>query len=288
MRVTIVGFLTDYKSRVLLQQPEPGRLLPVTTSLAAGVLPAEALVHAFRAATGLVVWPVRLVGVYFIARGGGELVLSYRCTLRGGDLQPLPDQPAAAFYDTSPPPRGLSAAHARQLDDALHHGGGPARLGRIPAAGRGLRGLFGRRESPAAGVDWGVGVMLVVHDGQGQIVCERHPGGIWKPLAVDGELGEAPWESAARRLAELLPRVEERAVELRLVEVEMRGIIDLVFVTPPYPKEAFALSWGNTEMWALDEVGVDFDQEDAAPEAALVRAALASDATVVRLANRSL
>ncbi len=40
MRVTIAGFLTDYKSRVLLQQPEPGRLLPVIdSSPAAGMLP---------------------------------------------------------------------------------------------------------------------------------------------------------------------------------------------------------------------------------------------------------
>ena len=64
MRVTIAGFLTDYKGRVLLQQPEPGRLSPVAASLESGVLPADTLARAFRTATALVIWPVRLVGVY--------------------------------------------------------------------------------------------------------------------------------------------------------------------------------------------------------------------------------
>jgi hypothetical protein len=281
MRVTIVGFLTDYKSRVLLQQPEPGQRAPVTASLVPGVLPAEALAHAFRAATGLIVWPVRLVGVYF---SDYELIFSYRCSLRGGELRPPAGQPPAGYFDNRALPRGLNTVHRRLLDDALHHAGGPAQLARLSATRReGLARLFKGRKTTGTGTDWAVFVLLVVQDGEGQIVCERHPGGIWRPLWVDGEFHEPPWETAAQRLAKLLPDAKQKTPELRLVQVRGQSSLEFVFVVPPYPKEAFAhLPWGSLDLWRLEEVGSGFDQEDAAPDAALAREALAAGATIVR------
>lgn len=280
MRVTIVGFLTDYKSRVLLQQPEPGRLLPVTTSLAAGVLPADALVHAFRAATGLVVWPVRLVGVYFIARGGGELVLSYRCTLRGGDLQPLPDQPAAAFYDTSPPPRGLSAAHARQLDDALHHAGGPAIT--TPPSGGLLDGLRRPKTSHGDTPDWAVTARLVVNGGHDQVGWTRNTTAEpWRlPSATVGP-GQAPWQTAERLWRTLqLDRHARQAVP-RLITLETgRPALTFVFAAklhgPPLPR-----GLGEVVGFAApDAVDEGFDAADRALAAELLAA---PDMTLVRL-----
>jgi hypothetical protein len=280
MRVTIAGFLTDYKSWVLLQQPEPGRLLPVTTSLAAGMLPADALVHAFRAATGLVVWPVRLVGLYFAARDGGELTLTYRCTLRGGELQPLPDQPPAAFCNTAPPPRGLSAAQAHQLDDALHHAGGPALTAR-PSGGL-WDGLRSKGSQADDAPDWTATARLVVNAGHGQVAWTRGgPSEPWRlPAAVVGP-GKAPWATAERLRRTLrLDWNGNRAVPRLITLAADRPALTVVFAAELYgPSTPRGL--GETVGFAApDGLGEGFDAVDLALAAELLAA---PDMTLVRL-----
>ena len=280
MRVTIAGFLTDYKSRVLLHQPEPGRLSPIAASLESGELPADTLAHTFRAATGLVVWPVRLVGVYFIARGGGELVLSYRCTLRGGELQPPPSQPPAAFFDTTPRPRGLSTAHARQLDDALGHAGGPA-ITAQPSGGL-LDGLRRPKVSHGDAPDWAVTARLVVNGGHGQVGWVRgttdEP---WRlPSAAVGP-GEAPWETAERLRHTLgLDRNVRSAVPRLIVVAANRPALTFVCAAelyePPFPRRMF----DTVGFAAPHRVDEGFDAGDRALAAEVLAS---SDTTLVRL-----
>ena len=168
MRVTIAGFLTDQTGRVLLRQTDRQELSPVTCSLTAGELPAEALARAFRERTGLYVLPVRLVGLYL--SGENTLALTYRCALRGGELQPPAGQPPANFFNPQPTPRGLSNAHRRQLDDALHHAGGPPVVGRLPATlGERFQRLIKGEQPEETGPEWAVGVKLVVDCGHGQV-----------------------------------------------------------------------------------------------------------------------
>ena len=281
MRVTIAGFLTDYKGRVLLQQPEPGRLSPVAASLESGVLPADTLAGAFRTATALVVWPVRLVGVYFVARGGGELTLSYRCTLRGGELQPPPDQPPAAFFDTSPRPRGLSAAHARQLADALSHAGGPALTARLSGGlWDGLRRSKGSQTDAA--LDWAATVRLVVDAGHGRVAWARATAGeLWRLPAAPLARGEAPWEAARRLQKQLNLHPTGLPPALRLVLLDGGGMtVTFAFVTGddegagPHElgeKAGFAAPDGTDQM---------FDDADLALAAELLAA---PDMTLARL-----
>ena len=228
MRVTIAGYLTDHKSRVLLRQPGAAELAPVVASLETGRLPAETLARAFREATGLVVLPVRLVGLYFVARDGGELTLSYRCTLRGGELGPMEGQPPAGFFDTHPLPRGLADAHRRQLADALGHAGGPA----VMAQTGGLRARLRRGAPGGPAADWTATARLVVVGGDGRVVWTGGgAGGRWRLPAAAAGKSEAPWAAAARLLRQLgLPQPAGDPSPRLIVSSTDPSALDFVFV----------------------------------------------------------
>lgn len=234
MRVTIAGFLTDQTGRVLLQQSEARGLMPVARSLAPGESPAETLARAFRESTGLYVMPVRLVGLYL--SGGNTLTLAFRCALRGGELQPPEGQPPAGFFDIQPLPRGLSAAHRRQLDDALHHAGGPAVMARL---GGGLAARWrGERRVGAAGpaADWTVTARLIVDGGHGQVAWARdttdEP---WRLPAAAVAPGEAPWETAERLRRTLqLDRNGNRSVPRLITLAVDRPALTVVFTAGLY------------------------------------------------------
>ena len=240
MRVTIAGFLTDQTGRVLLRQTDSRGVAPVTCSLEPGELPVETLARAFRQSTGLYVLAVRLVGLYLT--GGNTLTLTYRCALRGGELQPPAGQPPAGFFDLRPTPRGLSAAHRRQLDDALHHAGGPAVMARL---GGGLAARWrGEQGVDAAGVaaDWTVMARLIVDGGHGQVAWVRPTTDeVWRMPAAAVGPNEAPWQTAERlRQAMRLDQNGSRGVPRLITAAADRPILTVVFVAnlyePPFPR----------------------------------------------------
>ena len=197
MRVTLAGYLSDHMGRVLLQRVSERSLEPVTCPWEVGQEPAGALADAFRAATGLYVLPVRLVGVSYAA--GDAVTLSYRCTLRGGELATPAGQPPAGFFDAPPPPRGLSRDQARQLDDALRHQGGPATLATV-GGGPGRHWPRARPAPPPddAPGEWTAEARLLLAGAAGQVAWTQ-PGaaGPWR-LPAAPVAGQAPWEAAAR------------------------------------------------------------------------------------------
>jgi hypothetical protein len=209
MHLTVVGVLTDYKGRVLLQQPESRALIPIHRPCKVGALPTDTLAEAIRQATGLIALPVRLTGLdYRKQPGGDELAFYYRCTLRGGDLSPPNGQPPAGFFDSSPLPRALSPRFSEPLAATLSHAGGPPFLAHAGgSAGRWLRRLYGG-QAPAAGVEqWAVTVRVTARRPDGQVLWTRQtPGVAWGLPATTGVAGEAPWETAARLLRAVSPR----------------------------------------------------------------------------------
>ncbi len=195
MRVTLAGYLTDYKGRVLLRRSSTRSLEPVTCALQAGEEPTTTLARAFHAATGYFVLPIRLVGVYY-ARND-ELTLSYRCTLRGSELAPPGGQPPAGFFDAQPPPRGLSTAQARQLDDALHHEGGPARLARAAEGLAARLGIGPARAKDGPGVEWVATARLIAAAGGCILWTRAAATDLWRLPARPVAPGDAPWQTAA-------------------------------------------------------------------------------------------
>lgn len=218
MRLTVEGILTDFKGRFLLQRTGPNELAPITRPLEPGILPTETLARAFREDTSLLVMPVRLTGLYYSDRPpDGQLVFSFRCTMRGGDLG-AGDEPRVGFFDEARP--GLPARFQRRVEQALHHPGGPPFMER---EGEGvtdrLGRLFGSRVTEEESLAWEVAVKVIVFGSEGQVVwVHSSPGKSWRLPATAVARGEAPWEAAGRLLADIMPSGKSSTPELALVE----------------------------------------------------------------------
>lgn len=226
MDMGICAIITDFRGRLLLQQPTGDTLCPPHGPWLPGRLPSDTLGFLVRAQTGLIVWPVRLTGLYYRA---GALTFCWRCTMRGGDLPPPQGQPPAGFFDSAPRPAGLARPWQRPVDEALHHAGGPPVLRAETDAATRLGKLLGR--APAAVAPWAVAVA---------VWAEVEPGrGLWRQDAA-GHLrlpwatatAEAPWATAERLLPSLAPGVSWAAPRLALVQLAAdQPAMTLVFAT---------------------------------------------------------
>jgi len=263
MRVTAAGFLTDHKSRVLLQQIDAATLMPIRCSLEPGVLPADTLARAFREQTGLYVMPVRLTGLYYDGRND-EVSFCFRCTMRGGDLAIPEGQPPAGFFDGQPLPRGLAAAYRWPADDALHHEGGPACLLSIEESwgARLGRRLSRRTRAAPPALEWAVTVAVVasVAVGFGGAVAwvRARPDEPWRLPAGRVAPGEAPWQTLRRLLSPLL-RWYEGSEDLSGVYLAAgRPALTLVFAVAlrgvPTPNE-------NLHLAAEDDAAEVYDAQ---------------------------
>lgn len=217
MRLTVNGVLTDLRGRVLLRQSGERVLLPISHPIRPGFLPADTLARAFREDTALIVLPIRLTGLYYDVRPpDGELALYFRCTMRGGALNP---ESRAGFFDPSLPD-ALPARYRRRIEAALRHPGGPPYMER-QARGPGARlgRLLGDRAEVDSAPTWETTVKLIANAG-GQIAWSRTaPVKRWRLPAARVAEGEAPWEAAERLLAQTWPQGNPRLADLRLVEL---------------------------------------------------------------------
>lgn len=229
MNLIVNGFLTDHQSRILLQKIAEQSLAPVGHDVETGILPAQTLARAFREQTGLLVMPVRLTGLYYSGRGGGRLSFSFRCTMRGGDLDMPDGQPPAGFFDGTPLPGGLSSNHRQQLDGALHHAGGPPLMVRQDTGvGAWLGRLVGRADLAPESTHWDVSVQN--RDATEESVVEWSLVDALPQQATPVESGEAPWETAARLPGASRPKVHGPLVRLARVEIATgRPAMTLVF-----------------------------------------------------------
>jgi hypothetical protein len=212
--ITLTALLFDQFGRVLLSEDTGERtLVPPTTHLPVGVLPADALAQAIRETTGIIALPVRLTGLY---GGPGGLTLSFRAIQRGGGIREADGRPVAAFFDAIPAPKPMTAKTRQQLDDALHHTGGPPVTALEPTKRCGRLQHILSPATHVAPTAWDVEVTLVPHDGAGRVWWRAAEGQRYRLPSVAVMGGELPgW--AAMDLAALLGagRATLRAVFLR-------------------------------------------------------------------------
>ncbi len=234
MQLIINGFLTDYQSRIFLQKTTNDSLAPVGHIVEAGILPTQTLARVFREETGVIVMPIRLTGIYHSGRDGGRVTFCYRCTMRGGVLQVPEGYPPAGFFDFSPLPRGLSPGYRQQVDEALHHAGGPPSMtGEASDAGAWFGRMVGRAKPAADSVAWDVSVKLV-EAADDDVVEMTLVDQDAAPAddAVGVKPGEAPWETAARLLG--ASRASRDKPGVRIVRVAFAtGRLAATFVFAP-------------------------------------------------------
>lgn len=228
MRLNVAGVLTDYRGRVLLRQTGAKTLAPVRRAVEQGILPAETLARAFRQETGLIVLPVRLVGLHYDAgRPGGELTFWFRCTMRGGDLLIPPGGQPAGFFDL-PLPAALLAADKRQIEAALRHAEGSPNMEQAPTGLGGQLGrLFGRREVEDSSEEWRVQIAALAGATDAPVEWALAEPGAADTLPADPD--RPPWMTAERLLR---PAQATEAPPIRLARVEQapdRPVMRLFF-----------------------------------------------------------
>ena len=212
MRIGASGILVSQTGELLLIQRNDTRTFSYPGgTVDAGELPTDAAVREVREETGLIVLPVRLVGLNFREFPPYTyLNFTFRCLMRGGEVTPSPESPHVGFYHTNNLPRPMASFSRRRIETALKHAGGPvvmdfqktewdARIGNFL-----LQKIIypyynwrrARRNEPdyIEPVNWDVSLFVVVQNENGEVLlCQNDgwclPGGV-APDKV------APWETA--------------------------------------------------------------------------------------------
>jgi ADP-ribose pyrophosphatase YjhB (NUDIX family) len=179
-----------------------------------GELPTDNVAREVREETGLIVMPVRLVGVYYLAaKPAGMLNFVFRCLQRGGEIAPSEESPQVDFFWPKPLPQPMLSLHQERLERGLSHAGGPPYWGnhrlslRFRLASLWLKWVVyprmnrereqANRPAFVSPPQWQVTAVTITKNNIGQVLwlqdgdSWRLPGGVGRPL-------EAPWDTAVR------------------------------------------------------------------------------------------
>lgn len=213
MRMGSAGILVNEHGQVLLIRRNDTRTFaPPGGSLEAGELPPDNAAREVREETGIIVMPVRLVGLYYWQpRHTGLLAFYFRCIQRGGELQTSVESPQVGFFATNPLPKPMLKLHRNRVQQALTHAGGrpfwahqhPSRSLQLSYAL--LRFLVypfldwqrKRRELPpyVPPPVWQTAAVTIITNADGRILWRRD-GDIWRLPGGAGLDNTSPWETA--------------------------------------------------------------------------------------------
>lgn len=123
MNVGTNGIVVDQHGNVLLIKRNDTRTFaPPGGALDAGELPPDAAAREVREETGLIVLPVRLAALtYLPLTPHGFLGFTFRCLLRGGEINSSEESPVVGFFKTNPLPRRMSSFHRERVEQTLNH-----------------------------------------------------------------------------------------------------------------------------------------------------------------------
>jgi 8-oxo-dGTP diphosphatase len=217
MRFGTNGIVTNAFGEVLLILRDDTRTFaPPGGSMEAGELPTDNVAREVKEETGLIVLPVRLVGLYYMDWGSSAtLDFCFRCIQRGGELATSAESLQVGFYPANKLPAPMVGLHRQRIEQGFSHDGGAPywgvdqqgwylRLGRLL-----LNGLYRWRDwqrkrrgeplhAPAAA--WKTGALAVIGNGRGEVLwLKRDDVDCWNLPGGGGKEKEAPWETAVRQ-----------------------------------------------------------------------------------------
>lgn len=212
------GIVFNEYTQVLLMQRDDTRTWALPGGmLDAGELPTDGVAREVREETGIIVMPVRLVGLYHVKNQGkgATLLFAFRCIQRGGKIQTSHESPQVGWFPTRPLPTFMLQLHRQRIIDAFHHQGGAPVLAyqqftwlhriaffiirnvyyRYKDWRRVRRGEAPYRQPPG----WETAVSVVLHNQKGHVLWLQPPGQQeWRLPGGPVIANEAPWETAVR------------------------------------------------------------------------------------------
>lgn len=207
MVINAYGVLSDHLNRILLQKvAKSNTLTPPGYELTPDELPVAGLAAAFREATGLIVLPLRLTGLYFRAGEFDSLQLFFRCLLRGGTLVIPEGWSEAGFFDSRPLPQPMLPIYQQAVSQTLYHAGGRPHWEQQPISfSTRLRDWFGGEPSAQSATSWQASATVIIQNSNGQVLWVRRPETeYWELPTAKRKQREAPWKTGHRVLQDIL------------------------------------------------------------------------------------
>lgn len=221
MKIGANGIVINERGQVLLIQRDDTRTFaPPGGGLDMGELPTTAVAREVKEETGLIVHPVRLVGVYFWHTGSESyLMFSFRCIKRGGEITPSPESPRVGYVNYQELPRQMARFHRQRIQHgvthtapapvlSISHTGWQEKLGRLALRYaiypfKDLQRKWHQQPAYVPPPEWKTGAFAVIRNEAGAVLwVQRADNGLWNLPGGVGYEHEAPWQTAVRETHE--------------------------------------------------------------------------------------
>ncbi len=242
--------INEYGEVLLIRRDDTRTFAPPGGGLEAGELPTDNVRREVREETGLIVLPVRLVGVYhFHWLKEGNLGFVFRCLQQGGEVTPSPESPVVAYFPAHKLPGPIAPLHKERLARSLAHTGGPPywgtqkddltmRLGRFMLQQVIYRWKDWRRarrgERPyIAPPIWKLAAFTVIRNAAGAVLwVKRTDMDMWNLPGGGSNFNEPPWDTAVRETHEETG-LHVRLTNLTGVYIKPDALMVFVFTAVP-------------------------------------------------------
>lgn len=221
MKISTNAIIVNQFNQVLLVQRNDSRTWAAPGGMMeAGEVPPDAVAREVREETGLIVMPVRLVGLHLMPTSPRPtLGFSFRCIRRGGELEPSDETPRVGWIKATELPWNVSSFHKERLQRGLNHAGGPPYWFTHPRTWGMRIGWFllkniiypwmdfrrRRKGQPPyqPPPDWKMSAFTIIRNDAGKVLwVRRRDRDVWNLPGGMGTDAEAPWQTAVRETHE--------------------------------------------------------------------------------------